>query len=212
MHELLALAMRRQPGVSYPAAWLTHHNLMQVMADRENSYVLEGKFQVDDANLGGERTGGKMGRGSESKVPFVAAVSLTKDDNQLRVSLTPIAGFTSEAVSAWAKKQSRRDVLCSPMPLPALVPSLQPVAPNIPRLWPCASQGTCPSSNGSTPSWTISRPASRVATMRSTFKKEAARYLAARRFNLLTLHQRLLIIAVTAKLRQQRLIRLADVY
>jgi hypothetical protein len=100
---LSALALRRQLGVSYPTAWLIHHKLMQVMADREERYVLEGKVQVDDAYLGGKRTGGKAGRGSENKVPFVAAVSLTEENRPLRVRLTPVSGFTSRAVSAWAK-------------------------------------------------------------------------------------------------------------
>ena len=100
---LSALALRRQLGVSYPTAWLIHHKLMLVMADREERYLLEGKVQVDDAYLGGERTGGKVGRGSENKVPFIAAVSLTDEDRPLRVRLTSVSGFTSEAVSAWAK-------------------------------------------------------------------------------------------------------------
>ncbi len=51
--------------MSYPTAWLIQHKLMQAMADREARYALEGKVQVDDdAYLGGERTGGKVGRGS----------------------------------------------------------------------------------------------------------------------------------------------------
>lgn len=33
--------------------------------DREERYVLEENVQVDDAYLGGERTGSKVGRGSE---------------------------------------------------------------------------------------------------------------------------------------------------
>jgi hypothetical protein len=82
---LSALALKRQLGVSYPTARLIHHKLMQVMADRESRYVLDGKVQVDDTYLGGERTGGKVGRGSENKVPFVAAVSLTEEDRPLRV-------------------------------------------------------------------------------------------------------------------------------
>ncbi len=57
---------------------LIHHKLMQAMAEREERYVLEGQVQVDDAYLGGERSGGKVGRGSENKVPFVAAVSLSE--------------------------------------------------------------------------------------------------------------------------------------
>ena len=50
---------------------------MQAMAEREASIrTLLVKVQVDDAYLGGERSDGKAGRGSENKVPFVAAVSL----------------------------------------------------------------------------------------------------------------------------------------
>ena len=43
-----------------------------------------GKIQMDDAYLGGELSGGKAGRGSENKIPIVAAVSLNE-----AVSLDP---------------------------------------------------------------------------------------------------------------------------
>jgi hypothetical protein len=89
--------------MSYPTAWLNHHKLMHVIADRKERYVLAGNVQVDDAYLGGERTGSKGGWGSENKVPLVAAVSLTVENHPLPVSLTPVGGFTREAVSAWAK-------------------------------------------------------------------------------------------------------------
>jgi hypothetical protein len=42
--------------------------------------------QLDDAYLGGERSGGKPGRGSENKVPFVAAVSMNDVGRPLVVS------------------------------------------------------------------------------------------------------------------------------
>jgi hypothetical protein len=71
---LSALALKRQLGVSYRTAWALQHKLMQAMTEREECYVLSGTVQLDDAYLGGERTGGKAGRGSENKVPFVAAV------------------------------------------------------------------------------------------------------------------------------------------
>ena len=87
---LSALALKRQLGVSYPTAWLIQHKLMQVMAEREERYVLEGTVQVDDVYLGGERSGGKVGRGSENKVPFVAAISLSQEGRPLRVQLTPV--------------------------------------------------------------------------------------------------------------------------
>jgi hypothetical protein len=71
---LSALDLKRQIGVSYPTAWLIHHKLMQVMKEREVAYTLSGTVQIDDAYLGGEQSGGKSGRGSENKIPFVAAV------------------------------------------------------------------------------------------------------------------------------------------
>lgn len=73
----LALAIKRQLGVSYPTAWLLQPKRMQTMAERDAHYTLGGNAQVDDAYLGGELTGGTDGRGSENKVPCVAAVSIT---------------------------------------------------------------------------------------------------------------------------------------
>ena len=86
-------------GASYPTAWLMHHKLMLAMAAREDRCVLCGDVPVDDAHLGGERTGGKRGRGSENKVPFVAAVPLTDAGHPLRVKLNPAPGFTLNAIA-----------------------------------------------------------------------------------------------------------------
>jgi hypothetical protein len=99
---LSMLALKRQLGVSYPTAWLMDHKLMQAMAEREASYVLAGNVQVDDAYLGGERSGGKVGRGSENKIPFVAAVSLSVEGHPLHIKLTPVSGFTLKAIAQWA--------------------------------------------------------------------------------------------------------------
>lgn len=98
-----ALELKRHIGVSYPTAWLMHHKLMTAMAAREAQHRLSGAVQVDDAYLGGERAGGKPGRGSENKVPFVAAVSLNDQGNPLYVKVTPVVGFTSDAIAKWAK-------------------------------------------------------------------------------------------------------------
>lgn len=100
---LSALALKRHLGVSYPTAWLIHHKLMQAMAEREDRYRLSGGVQIDDAYLGGERRGGKAGRGSENKVPFVIAVSVDDEGHPGRIKLTPVPGFTLEAISDWSK-------------------------------------------------------------------------------------------------------------
>ena len=100
---LSALALKRYLGVSYPTAWMIHHKLMQAMIEREARYSLDGQVQIDDVYLGGERSGGKAGRGSENKVPFVAAVSLNQDGNPIHAKLSPVPGFTLTAIARWAK-------------------------------------------------------------------------------------------------------------
>ncbi len=52
---------------------------MQVMKERDDERKLSGKVKIDDAYYDGERHGGKRGRGSENKVPFIAAVSTNED-------------------------------------------------------------------------------------------------------------------------------------
>jgi transposase-like protein len=67
-NNVSALELRRQLGVCYRTAWLIKHKLTEVMCQREANRVLEGRVEIDDAYLGGQRTGGKVGRGSENKV------------------------------------------------------------------------------------------------------------------------------------------------
>lgn len=57
-------------------AWLLHSKILQSMSERVPAYVLRRKIQMDDAYLGGERLGGKVGRVSKNKVSMDAAVSL----------------------------------------------------------------------------------------------------------------------------------------
>jgi hypothetical protein len=66
--NIAALALMRQLGISWKAAWLLKHKLIEVMAQREAGRPLEGDISVDDAYLGGERTGGGPGRGSSERI------------------------------------------------------------------------------------------------------------------------------------------------
>lgn len=100
---LSALAMKRQLGVSYPTAWLLHQKINRAMAEQDGKHRLGGAIQLDDAYLGGERAGGKVGRGSENKVPFVAAVSLNDDGHPMYLKLHLVRGFTLTSIGNWAK-------------------------------------------------------------------------------------------------------------
>ena len=86
-----ALELSRQLGVSYPTAWLIKHKLMQAMHAAEQDRQLHSRVEMDDAFLGGQRSGGKPGRGSENKVPFVVAVqTVGLNHKPHRVCLAPI--------------------------------------------------------------------------------------------------------------------------
>ena len=74
------------------------HKLMEVMRLREDSRQLTGRVEIDDAYLGGERAGGKRGRGSKNKVSFVAAVQTPEDAQAVLACFAPLP-FTKDAVS-----------------------------------------------------------------------------------------------------------------
>jgi len=77
---LSSLELARRLGVSHYTAWKIQHKLMQVMLERDQDKPLTGeRIEVDDAYIGGERSGGKRGRGSAGKTPFVAAVETTAE-------------------------------------------------------------------------------------------------------------------------------------
>jgi len=101
-NNVSALELKRHLGVRYKTAWLLKHKLMQVMSEREESRQLDGRVEIDDAYLGGELRGGKSGRGSENKVPFIAAVQTTEKGHPLLVCLKKLE-FTQEAIADWAK-------------------------------------------------------------------------------------------------------------
>jgi transposase-like protein len=99
-----SLELSRHLGVNYDTAWLLHNKILRAMADREEGYLLRGKIQMDDAYLGGERQGGKAGRGSENKIPIVAAVSLNEAGHPIHIRITAVSGFSSDAIAHWANR------------------------------------------------------------------------------------------------------------
>jgi hypothetical protein len=215
---LSSLALKRQLGVSYPTAWLIHHKLMQVMEDREGRYVLTGNIQADDAYLGGERSGGKVGRGSENKVPFIAAVSLTEDGRPLRVQLTQVPGFTLKAVAIWAKEHLAPNSAVFSDGLACFAAVTEAGCSHHPTVMAGRKPKDVPKFK-----W-INTVLGNLKTSllgcyhAFDFQKYAARYLAAfcyrfnRRFDLLSLHKRLLVASVSTTPHPMRTIRIADVH
>lgn len=100
---LSILELHRILGLGYKSTWRLKHKLMQAMCEREETTVLAQRVEIDDAYLGGERIGGKVGRGSENKIPFIAAVETSVDGHPLRVVLSRVVTFGSQDIDQWAK-------------------------------------------------------------------------------------------------------------
>src|SRR3954465_8391833 len=100
-----SIELGRRLGVRQPTAWLMKHELMRAMAAREaGKPKLAGRVEVDDAYLGGERSGGKRGRGAAGKTPVVAAVETTAERKPKRLRLSVVKGFRKREVEKLAKR------------------------------------------------------------------------------------------------------------
>ena len=102
-NNVSALELKRHLGVSYPTAWMMKHKIMEVMRQREDSRQLTGRVEIDDSYLGGALPGGTPGRGSENKVPFIAAVQTTNAGQPVLVCFAQMP-FTKKALSDFAAK------------------------------------------------------------------------------------------------------------
>jgi len=98
------MELHRLLGISYNAAWRVKQKLMQVMMERDDKKPLSGFIELDDAYLGGERTGCKPGRGADGKTPFVAAVETTQEGHPTRIKLSVVKGFRSAELAQWSKQ------------------------------------------------------------------------------------------------------------
>ena len=98
-----SIELGRRLGVTQTTAWMLKHKLQQVMLERDAGKRLQGRIEIDDAYLGGERTGGKRGRGAPGKTPFVAAVETTSGGKPIRLKLARVDGFSGKAIGKFAK-------------------------------------------------------------------------------------------------------------
>ena len=64
-------------------------------------------MQIEDACIGGERRGGKCGRGSDNNTPVVQATGDTQQPIVLRLSLAE--GFPKAELERWAREHHQPD-------------------------------------------------------------------------------------------------------
>ena len=108
-NSVSALELHRHIDVNYKTAWLMKQKIMQMMYEEDSKYKLKGTVEIDDAYLGGRLEGGKRGRGSENKSPFIAAVETNKKRNPIFVKLSPVQDFTYETVKQWSKENLKKN-------------------------------------------------------------------------------------------------------
>ena len=100
------LELHRNIGVSVKTAALLYHKISQTMLEREEEQPLSGNIEIDDAYWGGKKKG-KRGRGSENKVPFVAAIEKIEEKPH-RIKLNVIRGFTKVDIENWSRQNLRK--------------------------------------------------------------------------------------------------------
>ena len=92
-----SVELGRRLGVKQTNAWSLKQKIMQVMAEREGRKRLDGRVEMDDAYLGGQRPG-KRGRGAAGKQPFVAAVSTDDERRPRKIKPLPVEGFRKKEI------------------------------------------------------------------------------------------------------------------
>jgi hypothetical protein len=114
-----SIELGRRLGVTQTTAWKIKHKLAQAMMERDAAKPLNDRVELGDAYLGGERSGGKRGRGAPGKTPFVAAVETIPEGKPAR----------------GVRTRSPRPALALPLPLPLPLPLRVPRRSNgsIPR-------------------------------------------------------------------------------
>src|SRR5208282_3281255 len=100
---IASIELGRRLGVTQTTAWTMKHKLAQVMIERNSAKRLNGDVQMDDAYIGGERSG-KPGRGAAGKTPFFAASSASErwrlaNSRARRLAATPTSSPTGWPVS-----------------------------------------------------------------------------------------------------------------
>lgn len=94
---------------------MLHSKILRAMSEQDECYLLQGKVQMDDAYFGGERLEGKAGRGSESKVSIVAAISLNAAGHSIHAKIPQSLDSHQRRLLTGHSSTCRVAALCSRM-------------------------------------------------------------------------------------------------
>lgn len=99
-----SIELGRRLGTTQTTAWKIKTKLAEVMRAAGSGDKLDGRIEMDDAYLGGARSGGKTGRGSPGKKPIIVAVQTDDKGRPRRIKLRRIARFKRARVKSLTKK------------------------------------------------------------------------------------------------------------
>jgi hypothetical protein len=213
------IELGRRLGISTNAAWRVQHKLMQAMIERDRCYKLGAggpRIEIDDAYIGGERTGEGGGRGRRGHTPLSSQSRPQRTDGRSMPAFRWCAGSRPAKQSACAP-MSRPEQLSSATADSgfAALPSSRVSSTSATSPAPIARPRATPPSAGRTPCW----PTSRIAFWRRTAWSMPSICRATsvpspgastRRFVLKTIHERLAIAATTTPPMPYRLLKLAE--
>ena len=106
-----SLNLARTLGVSANAALRMKHKLQQAMKERDDNIPLRRLVLIDDVYWGGKKRDGKRGRGASGKMPFVAAIQITRKGHPQYLKLSNVEGFTKNEITAWTAKHLKPSTL-----------------------------------------------------------------------------------------------------
>ncbi len=85
-HGVSGKELQRQLGVTYKTAWRIGHKIRDLMERTDMSGMLTGHVELDEAYVGGRRSGGKRGRGAEGKT---IVMGLKQRDGAMQTVVIP---------------------------------------------------------------------------------------------------------------------------
>ena len=99
------IELGRRLGISTNAAWRIQHKLMQAMIERDRRYKLGAagpRIEIDDAYIGGERTGEGTGRGRRGHTPFIIAARRRRTVGRYTLACKSCADFRPAKPNGYA--------------------------------------------------------------------------------------------------------------
>jgi transposase-like protein len=104
-----AMMLRKEIGVSYPTAWIMLQKIRHAMTTGERDRVLQGTVELDDAYLGGFRSG-THGRGAKGKTAFFVAAEVTPGGGLGSATLQPTRRLNKRSAERFVR--TRFDARC----------------------------------------------------------------------------------------------------